>query len=258
MSRKWKFGQYPYIAQIVLVIAVLVAGILACNKPVATQEVPPIPATQIPSTSMPPAVPTVESPPQPTAAQAQGAPLENSLPGFWRTKIVGKEVIVFEFQDGGKVTWNYHYNNGLKKTSEGSYTISGSTLTVDMGTPQDLQASLEGDVLTLTGPDGKVLVLQKVAGLDTLSPSASQNIAQDIIARWQDAKTQEWLEFKADGTVVITSGSNTITGTYKVTANQVEMKMNNQGQQPSTLNAEIDGSVLTLIAQDGTFIDYTK
>ena len=112
-------------------------------------------------------------------------------------------------------------------------------------------------MLTLTGLDGSPLTLQRVASIDDPGLTASTNIPQDIINRWQDTAVQEWLEFKTDGTVSITSNENNISGTYMIAGNSLEIKLENQ-EASSTFTVEIDGNVLTLTAQDGSFTDYVK
>lgn len=185
------------------------------------------------------------------------ADLSTEITGFWKTKIVSKQVIIFEFQSGGHTVWHYQYNNGQKKDNNGTYSVQGDKIVVNFGEPQELTAQLDGEKLTLTGPDGKPLEMHRISSVDDPGPNASKNIAQDIINRWQDMAVQEWIEFKADGTVAITSSGNDLSGTYSVSGNNLLMKLNNQ-EKSSAFRVEIDGNMLTLFAEDGSFTDYVK
>jgi hypothetical protein len=247
----------PFVLISLLVPALLIFGILACNAPTSAVNQT---ATEV---SIPIVAPSPSPFPQlsdvaPVTAEATASvSLEQGMIGFWKTKVVGKEVIVFEFKEGGKMTWHYTYASGMKKDSEGTYTLKGTTLTTDIGSGQELTAKLEGGQLTLTGPDQTALILQKIDTLDGTSPTASKDISADIVARWQDVKTQEWIEFKTDGSLTVTSKDNELAGSYKINGNQLELTLKKQAQA-STFTVEIDNNVLTLIAKDGSFVDYTK
>jgi hypothetical protein len=251
--------QFGILLKIIFGISVLVISSIACAAPFAASEVQEAPAAPV---EMPPA----ETVPTATQAQEAEAPapvvetvsLDQGILGFWRTKVPGKEIMVFEFIEGGKTIWNYHYSNGQTRNTEGTYSIKDNIITVDMGSPQDLNAALAGDQLTITGPDNTPMIFRKVQSADSPSPDASTNVSQDIIGKWQDPKTQEWIEFKGDGSVSITNGSNTVAGTYTVTNTQLEMKLNDQAQQPSTFTVEIEGDTLAMIGADGSFVDYSR
>jgi len=262
MSALKQISRSPIFIICAFVLGVLMFGLPACES-TPTAE----PTTAAPSAATeaaPPAAAPTTAPAEeqgaPAETQVEEAPavaLDQAIIGFWRTKVVGKQVIVFEFMDGGKTIWHYAYNNGQKKDNEGIYSISGDILSVDVGGPQELTAKLEGDTLTLTGANDVVLTLKRANGVNVPSPTASTNIAQDIVGRWQDPATQEWMEFKADGSVAITSSTNDLSGTYTVSGFSLEMKLSDQGQS-SIFTVEIDGNVLTLYVQDGTFTDYVK
>jgi hypothetical protein len=49
-----------------------------------------------------------------------------------------------------------------------------------------------------------------------------------------------------------------VAGTYTITNTQLEMKLNDQGQQPSTFTVEIEGDTLAMIGADGSFVDYSR
>lgn len=252
-------NQFGVFVKIMLGICVLVISSMACAAPFTAPEVQEAPTS-------PAEIPPAEPVPDPTQVQEAEAPaptvetvsLDQGILGFWRTKVPGKEIMVFEFKEGGKTTWNYHYSNGQTRNTEGTYSIKDNVITVDMGSPQDLNATLAGDQLTITGPDNTPMIFRKVQAADSPSPGASTNVPQDIIGKWQDPKTQEWIEFKGDGSVSITNGSQSVAGTYTITNTQLEMKLNDQGQQPSTFTVEIEGDTLAMIGADGSFVDYSR
>ena len=254
MSGLKKIFSTPHLIGWVFLLSVLGLSALACSVSGTPTEMPVVP-TQPP----PPTVDEVDSPPPAEIAPetAPEAAVVMNVVGFWRAKIVAKQVIVFEFQEGGQTIWHYHLFNGDRSETAGTYSLEGDILTVVMGEPQDLTVQMEGDILTLTGSDGNALVLHRVTNLDDPGPTASTNFSQDIVNRWQDSAVQEWIEFKADGAVSITSDGNAISGTYTVTGNSMEMKLASQDKS-STYRVEIDGDVLTLYAEDGSFIDYVK
>ena len=259
-----KITRSPVFILLVSIIFILSFGALACQGTSPEPTVPLPPPADTAAAPPPTAAPAAEEEQQAAPAEAQpedeAAPetaLDQEVVGFWRAKITGKQVIVFEFQDGGGMIWHYRYNNGEVRNLTGTYTVSGSEISVDVGGEQTLVAQLDGGTLTLTGPDDKPLVMQRVAGVDSPSPTASTDIAADIIGRWQDQAAQEWIEFKPGASVVITSGSNTISGSYSVSGSTLAMKLDNQDES-STFLVEIDGSILTLIAQDGSFTDYIQ
>lgn len=249
-----KLSSSPFIV-CALLLGVLTLSALACNVGATPTEAPVIP-TEPP----PPAVdeaapaPPAEAAPE-SAAEVPGEGM--SIVGFWRAKIVSTQVIVFEFQEGGQTVWHYHLFNGDKSEATGTYSLAGNVLTVVIDEPQDLTMQVDGDQLTLTGSDGNALVLHRVANLDDPGPTASTNISQDIVNRWQDSAVQDWIEFKADGAVSITTSSGSVAGNYTINGSSLEMKLANQDKS-STYRVEIDGNVLTLYAQDGSFVDYVK
>ena len=120
-----------------IVIGILILSSLAClstpepapepgepvdaEEPAVAEEVSPVDAVEEPASDQP----VVEE--QPAAEES-----EADINGFWRTKIIGKQIMVFEFQDGGVTTWHYHYSNGMKKELDGTYSLSGNTLTIDV------------------------------------------------------------------------------------------------------------------------------
>ena len=244
----------PCFAGCVLLLGILALSALACTASATPTAAPPAP-TQPPPPAVEEAVPAA-----PSEVQSDTAPetaVDMNIVGFWRTKIVTKQVLIFEFQEGGQMIWHYHLNNGQQKDVAGTYSLEGNLLSLNIDNPQNLTLQLEGDMLTLTGLDGSPLTLQRVASIDDPGLTASTNIPQDIINRWQDTAVQEWLEFKTDGTVSITSNENNISGTYMIAGNSLEIKLENQ-EASSTFTVEIDGNVLTLTAQDGSFTDYVK
>ena len=254
MSSLRKMFLAPHIIGCVLLLGILALSALACTAS-ATPTAAPAAPTQPPPPAVDEAAPAAES-----EVQSDTAPetvVDMNIVGFWRTKIVTKQVIIFEFQEGGQTIWHYRYNNGQKNDNTGGYSLVGDRLTVDIDGPQELTVKMDGDTLILTGSDGKILTLQRVASPDDLGSTASTNISQDIVNRWQDTIAQEWLDFKADGTVSITSSGSSTSGTYTLATNYLDMKLNDQ-TSPSSFRVEIDGGVLTLYAGDGSFVDYVK
>lgn len=250
-----KAQRAPRVIKVVSILGVLILGSLACAIPGVTAE-PTISPTQTPLPTATQETPTPQAEVQPeTAPETAVVP---NIVGFWRTKDVTKQVIVFNFQENGQTIWHYRLNNGQKKDVTGTYSLEGNLLTVSVDEQtQILTMQLDGTVLTLTGSDGISQAFQKVANLDDPGLTASTNIAQDIVNRWQDRAVQEWLDFKADGTLTITSNESEISGTYTITGSNLEIKLENQ-TSPSIFGVEIDGNVLTLSAQDGSFIDYVN
>ena len=250
---------------IFFLIGILAMSSFACNAGAGspTSAVPPTVAvaeTVEPTDEPgPPAEPTqaVEEPQPTQEAPAEEENFAQSLIGFWRAKILGKEVIIFEFQDGGKTTWHYRYNNGQTREISGTYSVEGNTIKVDVGGEQVLTAEFAGDTLTLTGEDNKSLSFRKIESLNSPSPTASTNIAQDIVAKWHDEAADEWIEFRADSTLTVTAKDNNLAGTYTVDGSTLTINLENQ-ESPSTFKVEIDGNVMTLTAADGSFIDYVK
>jgi hypothetical protein len=240
------------------IIAILLS-ILALSALACTFSATPTPAPVVPTDPPPPAA-EQEASPAPAEVQPETAPEPAdgmNIVGFWRTKIVTKQVLIFEYQEAGQMIWHYHLNNGQQKDVAGTYSLAGNLLSVNIDNPQDLTLQIDGDMLTLTGPDGSPITLQRIANVDDPGPTASTNISQDIVNRWQDTAVQEWLDFKTDGTVSITSNETNNSGTYTITDNSLEIKLDNQ-ESASTFRVEIDGNVLTLYAQDGAFTDYVK
>ena len=239
---------------VAFILVILALSSLACSLSGTPTAVPVIPAQS------PPPAADEAAPAPPVEVQPETAPEavpDTNIVGFWRTKIVTKQVLILEFQENGQAIWHYRLNNGDKEDVVGAYSFEGASLMINIDNPQELTFQLEGDNLTLTGLDGKSLNLLRVANLDDLGPTASTNIPEDLVSRWQDTAVQEWLEFKSDGTLSITSNEDSIPGTYTLTDNNLEIKLENQ-QSSSTFRVEIDGNVLTLFAQDGSFVDYVK
>jgi hypothetical protein len=245
----------------ILAILVMVISVVGCNSSTATTQPPSATKAAAPSATSVQVEPTqAEKPTAAAATQAQVEPTKPpqvSLTGFWRSKVTSKEVLVFEFQEGGKTIWHYRYNNGQKRDDSGSYTVTADKLSVDVTSPQELSFKLDGSTLTLTGADGKPMIFQKVDGVDKLPATASQDIKKDIVAKWTDPATQETMEFTADGKVTIVQQQNTLNGTYTLSGSKLDMKLADQ-EKVSSFTVEIDGGVLTLYAADGSFTDYVK
>jgi len=254
MSGLRKMLLAPHISGCVLLLGILALSALACTAS-ATPTTAPAAPTQPPPPTVDEAAPA--APPEVQSETAPETIVDMNIVGFWRTKIVTKQVIIFEFQEGGQTIWHYRYNNGQKNDNPGRYSLVGDRLTVDIDGPQELTVKIEGDTLILTGSDGNILTFQKVASPDDLGSTASTNFSQDIVNRWQDTIAQEWLDFKADGTVSITSSGSSTSGTYTLATNYLDMKLDNQ-TSPSSFRVEIDGNILTLYAEDGSFVDYVK
>jgi len=255
MSGIKKAFSLPHFVIPLVIICTLVLTVLACSITTTPTEAPLAPTMLVPATLVPEAITT-----QPAVPPAESAPSVNlgaDIIGFWRSKVVSKEVMVFEFQGNGLTVWHYRYNNGEVKDKNGTFTVQDNKVVVNFGEPQELTALLEGAKLTLTGPDGKPLDFQRVTSLDDPGPSASKNVSQDIINRWQDSAVGEWIEFKADGKVTIQTTGGDLNGTYSISGNRMEMKLDNQ-EKSSSFTVEIDSNVLTLIAEDGSFTDYVR